>query len=357
MAEQTLSHVIPFLQFPQTKELIAPHQAILPAVVMTSVRCSEKACPFPADSRDGICGHHRAMFTEDDSAEVLLAEALPRRGSGKHDGIDLARPEIVTEIVSRGLTTKIGKLVPAEEWLEDKNWHRTRSKVTMNALYSGRRRAGVCILCGSQPAPGRKLCSGCLKRANDRVQRLKQIGVCVLCGQSDASRGLTKCASCRERSHSYARRAYLKRTAHLPKRKPISSEERNRRVRLRCEKRREAGVCVGCSGVREDQSTRCKICRERHNKSENRARKKLIAAGTCVACRRRSVAFDLTLCQKCARKHAARIRQRYRQKLFVPYKASVKLGHRFGNASARVVPKLLGESLGVQSHCALSRGC
>ena len=62
--------------------------------------------------KDGLCGHHRAMFADDYSAEDLFAEALPRRRSGKRDGIDLAKPEIVTEILNGALRTKIGKLVP-----------------------------------------------------------------------------------------------------------------------------------------------------------------------------------------------------------------------------------------------------
>ncbi len=283
---------------------------------MISVKCSEKACPFPADSRDGICGHHRAMFTEGDSAEVLLADALPRRGSGKHNGIDVARPEIVTEILSRGLTTQIGRLVPVEEWLENKNWHRTRSKVTMNALYSRRRRSGVCILCGSQPTPGRKLCAGCLKRANDRVQTLKQNGLCVSCGKVDASRGLTKCASCRERFRSYARRAYLKRTAHLPKRKPISKAEKIARRQRVVDEWRATGLCVGCGAKRDNTSTRCERCRKRHNESETKSRKKLLGIGICVMCRHRPAMPGRVHCERCRRKacrNTAEVQRRRRK--------------------------------------------
>ena len=133
---------------------------------------------------------------------------------------------------------------------------------------------------------------------------------------SRRSRGLTKCASCRKKSRTYARRAYLKRTAHLSKRKPISSEERNRRVRLRREKRREAGVCVGCGAKRDNTSTRCERCRKRHNESATKSRKKLLEIGICVMCRHRPVMPGRVHCERCRRKNCrntARVQRRRRK--------------------------------------------
>jgi hypothetical protein len=64
-----------------------------------------------------------------------------------------------------------------------------------------RRKAGRCANCGGKPKRGRKTCTACIKKANERRLRWRAEGKCVDCRAPGL--GKRRCAPCQKTHQEY----------------------------------------------------------------------------------------------------------------------------------------------------------
>jgi hypothetical protein len=270
---------------------------------VTFGRCSQKACPFPAESRDGFCGRHRAIFANDDSAESLLAEVQPLRGSGKHNGISIDHPEIETGILNRELSTRKGSLVSFEEYQENRHFKATLRSVYSRRFYGRCKAARICPQCGLQTDGRKVFCSRCLttyaKNHATETARRRRLGLCTNCGKKIAIPKWRMCEACRSRKATYEKR---RRGAGY--RRVRSQQSREREGLLRQQKRnawRFGGLCVNCGERARPEKALCESCVLRNN----RRRTRLCSSGRCPQCRLERDGKNI-LCSECRTKNTAR---------------------------------------------------
>jgi len=213
-------------------------------------KCTERACPFPADGRNGLCAYHLQMFSAESSPSDLSVEATDE------DVFSAIFYDKSMEIEKRGM-------VSVHEWLEDKEWHKIHSKVSMAALYRRRREVGLCS-CGGTRAPGKKICDKCIQRGRDLICHRKANGLCATCGIHDAAKGYRTCLSCKEKLRLYSNRYYHEKISPLlPKKPPAPKNGRGvylsaiRSAALRRETRKVADLCVKCGRPKNNPTTRC----------------------------------------------------------------------------------------------------
>jgi hypothetical protein len=166
-------------------------------------------------------------------------------------------------------------------------------------VYQARRKAGICVACGKEPAQiGFVFCGKCREkdkaRCRLRYQKLKTNGKCTLCKVKPATEGFTTCDECREKER-------------------IESEERRRLYA-------ENGICPRCGkqNIYPGEKS-CPDCLEKaleYNKTQRLdpiyrekmsaflkdRRRRLKEAGVCVYCGRRKAREGKTACAYCGEK-------------------------------------------------------
>jgi hypothetical protein len=262
-------------------------------------KCKEKACPFPADGSNGLCTYHLQMFSVDSSPSDLSIEATDE---------DLYSAIFYDKSMVSG---KRG-IVSVDEWLEDKEWHKTHSRVSMAALYKRRRHAGLCS-CGGTRAPGKKICDTCIQRGRDLIHHRKANGLCTYCGENKASTGHRTCLSCKEKLRLYSNRYYHERISpKLPKKPPAPKNRRGvylskiKSEAQKREKRKMAGRCVACGRPKDNPTSRCDECRNANNARTRTVLRLRSASGMCVSCGKQEARIGRTTCMPCGKKNSLR---------------------------------------------------
>ena len=181
--------------------------------VESQSKCKEKACPFPADGPDGLCGRHRDMFSEEkeewQSAEGLFAEVQLRRNTGRHvkEGhhLDLANPEANAARFNKEISTDKGGLFSREVAAERDKYKRIFSNARAKNRYQRRVRLHLCTTCGNplEPKETRLQCRSCRNRNKGRClplhQRRRELGVCPKCGKEPPAAGRRDCVDCNKK--------------------------------------------------------------------------------------------------------------------------------------------------------------
>ena len=262
-------------------------------------KCKEKACPFPADGIDGLCAYHLQMFSVESSPSHLSMEATDE---------DLYSAIFYDKSMVAG---KRG-IVSVDEWVEDKEWHRTHSKVSMAALYQRRRQDGLCS-CGGTRAPGKKTCDKCIQRGRDLVRYRKANGLCATCGVSEAAKGHRTCLTCKEKQRVYSNQYYHEKISPLLPKKPPAPKTKSgvylsaiTGAALRRDTRKVTGLCVKCGRPKNNPTTCCDECRKAHNDEARRSRLQRSKSGMCISCGKQKARIGRTTCITCGKKNCLR---------------------------------------------------
>ena len=263
------------------------------------MKCTEKSCLFPANGKDGLCGYHRAMFSEEEeSADTLLAEALPRRGSGRHHGIDLERPEIAASILTRDLSLRKGSLIPYDEYREQVQFIRTIRRVRDLNKYRRKIEAGICVSCLKTAVAGRIYCESHLIKARTKIlalhHRRKAAGLCVACGRRPAKRSLfcEECYPKHRRSVNSSKQRIYARRIKLGLCRDCARPRGNSKSKIQCDE---------CLSVRRENYDAVKT--SLYSKKRFDRLKKL---GLCTKCKRPVANFGDARCTKCRKKENSR---------------------------------------------------
>jgi len=170
-------------------------------------KCGERGCPFPANGTDGLCGPHRAMFSETDSSGELFEEFQSQPGSGRRNGTDVGHPEVLAGIFSHDLSMDHGGVFSREVAADKKEYRR----IVRNAVSMKKYRKYVllrrCVECGKPLNSNEKAfeCERCRKKSNRARRTVRKLraraGLCVECGKRMESAVLPQrktCESCRK---------------------------------------------------------------------------------------------------------------------------------------------------------------
>ena len=174
------------------------------------MKCKEKACPFPADSSDGLCGRHREMFSveeeDEQTAEKLFAEVQPRPNTGRRtiegNRLDLANPAANAAFFEEEINTDKGGLFSREVAAERDKFQHILKIVRGRNNYRNSVRLRRCNSCwrplGTEE--NKTLCRSCSDLAKAcrlrREKRRRESGVCLQCGKGRVAIGRTYCAVC-----------------------------------------------------------------------------------------------------------------------------------------------------------------
>lgn len=184
----------------------------------SAAKCAERGCVFPPAPGETLCRQHLEMFAVDESDEEQTEEALEESSSLR---ANVARPEVLSEILNRNLSTDKGGVFSREVAAERGQYKRILLNARVMQNIREKIRSRKCINCGTGLRPGDvtqrcQTCKDLQSRAKkDLWRRRKASGICARCGQRPARPSKTTCSKCADRIRTYERKE-TRRRLNLP---------------------------------------------------------------------------------------------------------------------------------------------
>lgn len=157
-------------------------------------------------------------------------------------------------LVSQGICPSCGKepLAPGRKsgCVKCLEADQSRQRKRRMRIVTGWKGLGLCLTCGAEPMPGKKVCGRCseinTERAMAKYQRRNKAGKCGLCGATPEP-GRKNCQACRDR---------------------MAKEKREKAAKWRA-----AGLCQICGKARDTEKSYCSRCAERRREQNSRKAK------------------------------------------------------------------------------------
>jgi hypothetical protein len=268
--------------------------------------CIERGCVFPAETDEGLCRYHAAMFSLEDS---LVDSALDSqrelgnwfqvrvRGTYRRHGLIAAHR---CAACGGNLDTD---LTCCSACLAQDRFNKIRR-------YRFRRECGLCVRCGANNCV-KSLCGSCSEKNKLRRENRGQIRLCARCEKPIDRRGRL-CTDCINGSNNASRAKFVSRhekrvTLVAPKLLDLVGFARVafNRSDLTRESRRVTGLCIKCGKVRDRDGSLCTSCLARQANFLKSIFKSRQTAGLCITCGQRRPRPGRFKCVDCCRYSAA----------------------------------------------------